>query len=131
MSETERECAANYRQPPLNTHFKKDQSGNPRGRSANNTAALLAAALNEMARGRPSPRTGSAGRSPKRKAIIAQLVNRSASADLRDIEKGGGAGSDPRKTHSVRPTNRWSNHPARLNLPSNDSSVNQMKPVAP
>ena len=88
MSETERECAANYyRQPPLNTRFKKGQSGNPRGRPVNNTAALLAAALNEMARRRPSPRTGSAGRSPKRKAVIAQLVNKSASADLRDIEK--------------------------------------------
>jgi hypothetical protein len=87
MSETERECAANYRQPPLNTCFKTGQSGNPRGRPVNNTAALLAAALNEMARGRPSSRTGSAGRSPKRKAVIAQLVNKSASADLRDIEK--------------------------------------------
>ena len=87
MSETKRECAANYRQPPLNTRFKKGQSGNPRGRPVNNTAAPLAAALNEMARGRPSPRTGSAGRSPKRKAVIAQLVNKSASADLRDIEK--------------------------------------------
>jgi hypothetical protein len=32
MSETERECAANYRQPPLNTRFKNGQSGNPRGR---------------------------------------------------------------------------------------------------
>jgi hypothetical protein len=83
MSETERECAANYRQPPLNTCFKTGQSGNPRGRPVNNTAALLAAALNEMARGRPSPRTASAGRSPERKAVIAQLVNESASADLR------------------------------------------------
>ena len=87
MSETEPECAANYRQPPLNTCFKMGQSGNPRGRPVNNTAALLAAALNEMARGRPSPRTGSAGRSPRRRAIIAQLVNKSASVDLRDIEK--------------------------------------------
>jgi hypothetical protein len=96
MSETKREYAANYRKPPLHTRFKKGQSGNPRGRPMNNTAALLAAALNEMARGRPSPRTGSAGRSPKRKAVIAQLVNKSASADLRDIEKGG-AGSEREK----------------------------------
>ena len=29
MSETEPECAANYRQPPLNTCFKMGQSGNP------------------------------------------------------------------------------------------------------
>ena len=92
---------------PLNTCFKMGQSGNPRGRPVNNTAALLAAALNEMARGRPSPRTGSAGRSPERKAVIAQLVNESASADLRatkmlidmlrDIDKKGGAGSDREK----------------------------------
>jgi hypothetical protein len=35
--------------------------GNPPGRPAKNMAALLAAALNERG---PSPRTGSAGRSP-------------------------------------------------------------------
>jgi hypothetical protein len=64
MSEIERECAANYRQPPLNTRFQEGPVRQPRGRPVNNTAALLAAALNEMARGRPSPRTGSAGRSP-------------------------------------------------------------------
>jgi hypothetical protein len=95
------------RQPPLNTRFKTGQSGNPRGRPVNNTAALLAAALNEMARGRPSPRTGSAGRSPERKAVIAQLVNESASADLRATNvdryaaghrKKGGAGRDREKT---------------------------------
>jgi hypothetical protein len=43
MSETTRENAANYRQPPLHTCFKKGRSGNPRGRPAKN----LAAALNE------------------------------------------------------------------------------------
>ena len=47
MSETEREYAANYRKPPLHTRFKKGQSGNPRGRPAQNLPALLAAALNE------------------------------------------------------------------------------------
>ena len=36
MSETERQYAANYRQPPLHTRFKKGQSGNPRGRPAKN-----------------------------------------------------------------------------------------------
>ena len=29
MSETNREYAANYRKPPLDTRFKKGQSGNP------------------------------------------------------------------------------------------------------
>jgi len=30
MSETNREYAANYRNPPEHTRFKKGQSGNPR-----------------------------------------------------------------------------------------------------
>ena len=47
MSESECEYAANYREPPLHTRFKKGQSGNPRGRPAKNLPALLAAALNE------------------------------------------------------------------------------------
>ena len=42
MSETGREYAANYRQAPLHTRFKKGQSGNSRGRPAKNLAALLA-----------------------------------------------------------------------------------------
>jgi hypothetical protein len=96
MSETERECGANYRQLPLNTRFKKGQSGNPRGRPMNNTAALVAAALNEMARGRPSPRTGSAGRSPKREAVIAQLVN-NRPRPIFGTSKKGGAGSEREK----------------------------------
>jgi Family of unknown function (DUF5681) len=47
MSATERQYATNYREPPIETRFKKGQSGNPRGRPAKNLAALLAAALNE------------------------------------------------------------------------------------
>jgi hypothetical protein len=47
MSATERQYATNYRKPPIETPFKKGQSGNPRGRPAKNLAALLAAALNE------------------------------------------------------------------------------------
>jgi hypothetical protein len=76
--------------------FKKGQSGNTRGRPVNNTAALLAAALNEMARGRPSPRTGSAGRSPKRKAVIANWsTNRPR--PICGTSKKSGAGSDREK----------------------------------
>ena len=36
MSETTREYAANYRQPPLHTRFKKGQSSNPRGPAREN-----------------------------------------------------------------------------------------------
>jgi hypothetical protein len=32
MSKTERDYAANYRKPSLHTRFRKEQSGNPRGR---------------------------------------------------------------------------------------------------
>jgi len=56
----------------------------------------------------------------KREAIVKQMVNQSASADLRatkmlidmmkEIEqKAGGGGRRPRKTRSARPTCRWSN----------------------
>ena len=115
MSETEREYAANYRQPPLHTRFKKGQSGNPRGRPKKNLPALLVAALNE-----PVFVTidGERRKITKREAVITQLVNKSASAELRatkmlidmlrDIEKGRSR-QRPRKTRSARPTKRWSN----------------------
>jgi Family of unknown function (DUF5681) len=60
MSETERECAANY--------------------AVKNTAALLAAALNERA---TVTENGKRRQVTKREAVIAQLVNISVSADLR------------------------------------------------
>ena len=56
LSETEREGAANYRKPLLQTRFTKAQSGNPRGRPARNLPALLAAALNEKVTGNLSSR---------------------------------------------------------------------------
>ena len=115
MSETEREYAANYRKPPLHTRFKKGQSGNPRGRPAKNLPALLAAALNEKV---TVTENGKRRQVTKREAVIAQLVNKSASAELRatkmlidmlrDIEKR----AEPaiaEKTRSARPTKRWSN----------------------
>ena len=80
MSETEREYAANYRKPPLHTRFKKGQSGNPRGRPAKNLPALLAAALNEKV---TVTENGKRRQVTKREAVIAQLVNKSASAELR------------------------------------------------
>jgi hypothetical protein len=102
MSETKREYAANYRKPPLHTRFKKGQSGNPRGRPKKNLPALLVAALNE-----PVFVTidGERRKITKREAVITQLVNESAGANLRatkmlidmmkDVEKKTGA--EPRR----------------------------------
>jgi hypothetical protein len=80
MSETRREYAANYRKPPLHTRFKKGQSGNPHGRPKKNLPALLVAALNE-----PVFVTidGERRKITKREAVITQLVNESAGANLR------------------------------------------------
>ena len=80
MSETERQYAAHYRKPPLHTRFKKGQSGNPRGRPKKNLAALLAAALNEKV---TATVDGKRKQVTKREAVITQLVNKSASAELR------------------------------------------------
>ena len=98
MSETKREYAANYRKPPLHTRFQKGQSGNPRGRPKKNLPALLIAALNEPAY---VTTNGERRKITKREAVITQLVNESAGANLRatkmlidmmkDIEKKTGA----------------------------------------
>ena len=66
--------------PPLHIRFQKGQSGNPGGRSTKRLPALLAAALNETVvmtiDGRRRTLT-------KRGAIVTQMVDKSASADLR------------------------------------------------
>ena len=80
MSETNREYAATYRKPPEHTRFKMGQSGNPRGRPAKNLPALLAAALNEKV---TVTENGKRRQITKREAVIAQLVNKSAAAELR------------------------------------------------
>jgi hypothetical protein len=80
MSETKRQYAPNYRKPPIHTRFRKGQSGNPGGRPAKNLAALLAAALNEKV---TVTENGKRRQVTKREAVIAQLVNKSASAELR------------------------------------------------
>jgi hypothetical protein len=88
--------------PPLHTRFKKGRSGNPRGPRSKNLPALLVAALDEpvvVATG------GESRRITKREAVVAQLVDKSAGADLRatkmlldilqDIEKRAGAAPPP------------------------------------
>jgi hypothetical protein len=66
--------------PPLHTRFQKGRSGNPGGRSTKSLPALLADALNETVvvtiDGRRRTIT-------KREAIVTQMVDKSASADLR------------------------------------------------
>jgi len=74
-----------YGKAPRHTRFAKGQSGNPRGRpsGAKNFTTLLSEALNE-----PVIVTEHGGRRKvsKRQAIVTQLVNRSATADLRAIK---------------------------------------------
>jgi hypothetical protein len=80
MSETNREYAANYRKPPLDTRFKKGQSGNPRGRPKKDLPGLLVAPLNEPVFVTTS---GRRRKITKREVIVTQMVNESAGANLR------------------------------------------------
>ena len=69
MSEVKRDYEIGYGKPPRGRPFQKGQSGNPRGPRRKDLSSLLIAALNE-------PVT-------KRQAIVTQLVNESAGANLR------------------------------------------------
>jgi hypothetical protein len=64
----------------LHTRFRKGQSGNPGGRSKKKLHALLADALSE-----PVSVTidGERRKITKREVVVHQLVNKSATADLR------------------------------------------------
>ena len=83
--ETRRDYEVGYGKPPRHTRFKKGQSGNPRGRprGAKNLPTLLSEALNERV---IVTENGGQRSITKRQAIITQLVNRSATADLRAIK---------------------------------------------
>ena len=71
-----------YGKPPRHTRFKPGRSGNPRGRpsGSKNLATVLSEALNEPV---IVAEDGRRRKITKRQAIIKQLVNRSAKADLR------------------------------------------------
>src|SRR6267378_69803 len=83
--DNKRDYEVGYGKPPRHTRFTKGQSGNPRGRppGAKNLKTLLSEALNE-----PIIVTENGGhrKITKREAIVTQLVNRSATADLRAIK---------------------------------------------
>ena len=78
----ERDYPVGYGKPPEHTRFKKGHTGNPQGRPrrAKNLATLLGAALDGKV---TVTEHGRRRRITKREAMIAQLVNRSAQADLK------------------------------------------------
>jgi Family of unknown function (DUF5681) len=83
--EDERDYEVGYGRPPRHTRFENGQSGNPRGRprGTKNLKTLLCEALNEPV---IVTENGGQRKVSKREAIITQLVNRSATADLRAIK---------------------------------------------
>jgi len=72
--------------PPRHAGFQKGRSGNPKGRpkGSKNLATLLAEALDEKVM---VTEDGRRRRVTKRELVIKQLVNKSASADLRAIKQ--------------------------------------------
>ena len=78
--------AVGYGKPPRHGGFQKGRSGNPKGRpkGSKNFATLLAEALDEKVQ---ITVDGKRRRITKRELVIKQLVNKSASADLRAIKQ--------------------------------------------
>ena len=80
--EPPRDYEVGYGKPPRLTRFTPGRSGNPRGRpsGSKNLATLLSEALNEPV---IVAENGGRRKISKCRAIITQLVNRSAKGDLR------------------------------------------------
>src|SRR6202023_2230754 len=78
----ERDYPVGYGKPPEHTRFKKGHTGNPQGRPrrAKNLATLLGAALDGKV---TVTENGRRRTITKREAMIPQLANRSAQADLK------------------------------------------------
>lgn len=80
--ETPRDYQVGYGKPPLHTRFQKGRSGNPNGRprGRKNMSTLLSDALNGWV---VVVENGRRKKITKREAIVTQLVNKSAAADLK------------------------------------------------
>ena len=79
---TQHDYQVGYGKPPVHTRFQKGQSGNPKGRprGRKNLSSLLNEALNGWV---IVVENGRRKKITKREAIITQLVNKSAAADLK------------------------------------------------
>ena len=104
MADTKGDYEIGYRKPPAGRPFQKGRSGNPSGRPRKkDLPELLAAAVDEPVY---VTTEGERRRITKREAIVTQLVNKSATADLRatkmlidmlrEVEKKAGAAGLPR-----------------------------------
>jgi hypothetical protein len=97
-----------FGKPPRHSRFKKGQSGNITGRprGSKNFATLLNQALNQTI---TVVENGRRRKITKREAVISQLVNKSAGADLRaikilfDIQQALEARSEPGATEAGSP----------------------------
>ena len=99
--------------PPLHTRFQKGQSGNPGGRRTKSLPALLANALNETV---VVTIDGRRRKITKREAIVARMVDKSASADLRatkmlidmmiDVEHKAVGAAPPREPRRLAPADK-------------------------
>jgi len=105
MSEGKQDYEIGYGKPPVGRRFQKGQSGNPRGPRRKDMSSLLVAALNEPVYATVD---GKRRKITKREAIITQMVNESASANLRatkmlfdmmqEVEQKAGAVAPPEST---------------------------------
>ena len=80
-----RDYEVGYGKPPRHTRFQKGQSGNSRGRpgGSKNLKTLLSEALNEPV---IITENGRRRKITKREAIVREVVNRSATPDLRAVK---------------------------------------------
>ena len=85
LRDGESDYRVGYGRPPLDTRFKRGQSGNPKGRppGAKNLASLLNEALNELV---IIKEDGGRKRISKRKAAFKQLVNEAAKGNWRALK---------------------------------------------